>query len=380
MVYDFGGGSFDCAVADFTKEDEQMIVYGANGHPLLGGSDIDDALKEKLATTVQVNLLRQAKEGLTAASPSTTLDDGTLISIDDINSTLRDGRFVTDSLISVNRTYIAAKTLWKRTGGPDDPPLGEVLTRNSDTGVITHVWQCSWDQLAADVDGIILFGGPTRSQYFTDVLSEQFGPDKVKSAWDVLPTLAATPDLDLVGISIGACYSYEESYSPLYVNRLPVKVELEDLETGQKVEYKPYELLGDASNLFEEYVSPDAISRWTALASSSLLGKAVQLTVMLPNDVVEHRTFVDDQVDHKLMASTLHLVIDRFGRIGVEQSSANSQTKRITVIDDTSWQTDGQRAAIERLREQERRYKERQEERGMAFVTRSPFLGDYESP
>ena len=380
MVYDFGGGSFDCALAEFNEADDEMIVYGANGHPSLGGLDIDWALKERLNYTGQLSLLRQAKEELTAEDQSQTLGDGTVISIDVVNSTLKDRRFVINSIMSVNRAYTSAKTLWKRSSGPDDPPMGEVLTRNNDTGVITHVWQCGWDQLAADVDGIILFGGPTRSQYFADTLSAQFGPDKVKSAWDVLPTLTATPDLDIVGISMGACYSYEESHSPLYVNRLPLRVELEDLETGQKVDHRPYDHLGDARKPFDEHVSRNALRRWTALVSSSLPTKTIQLTVMLPNGVVEQRAFVDDRIDCRLMGSTLHLVIDRFGRIGVEQRSANSRTKRITIIDDTSWQTDSQRAAIERLREQERRYKERQKEKGMAFVTRSPFLGDYESP
>ena len=202
----------------------------------------------------------------------------------------------------------------------------------------------------------------------------------MKNAWDVLPTIAATPDLDLVGISMGACYSYEETYSPLYVNRLPVKVDLEDLETGQKVEYKPYELLGDARKLFEEYVSQGALSRWTALASSSLPRKTIQLTVMLPNGVVEQRAFVDEQIDCRLMASTLHLVVDRFGRVGVEQRSRYTRAKRTIVFNDTQWQTDNQKAAIGKLLAQQERYAERQKARGMGFVTRSPFLGDYESP
>ncbi len=380
MVYDFGGGSFDCAVAEFTKDDGQMTVYGANGHPLLGGSDIDDALKERLGTTEPVNLLRQSKDGLTVARPSATLQDGTVISLDDVNSTLRENRFVEKSLISVNRTYTTAKTLWKRSADSDDPPIGEVLTRNPNTGVVTHVWQCDWDQLAEDVDGIILFGGPTRSAYFSDVLSAQFGPNKVKSAWDVLPTLARTPDLELVGISMGACYSYDETYAPLYVNRLPVKVDLEDLKTDQKVEYKPYEHLGDAREPFDEYVSRNALSRRFVLVSSSSPGKKIQLTVLLPNGVVVQKAFVDEHIDCSLSEFKLHLVIDRFGRVGVEQRSSYARSKRVVILDDTPWQTDGQREAVKKLLRQQREYAERQRARGMAFVTRPPFLGDYESP
>ena len=35
LVYDFGGGSFDCALAELEGQDE-MVIYGAEGHPLLG--------------------------------------------------------------------------------------------------------------------------------------------------------------------------------------------------------------------------------------------------------------------------------------------------------------------------------------------------------
>ena len=359
-----------------------MVVLGASGHPLLGGTDIDQALKKKLEYTGQLSLLLQTKEGLTAARPSVSLADGTVVDIDTVNATLRDGRFVMDSLISVNRALhspqrrfgseATAQTIFTTGRSVDQEPR--------QLAVVTHVWQCDWNQLADNVDGIILFGGPTRSPYFTDVLSTQFGSDKVKNAWDVLPTIAATPDLDLVGISMGACYSYEETYSPLYVNRLPVKVDLEDLETGQKVEYKPYELLGDARKLFEEYVSQGALSRWTALASSSLPRKTIQLTVMLPNGVVEQRAFADEQIDCRLMASTLDLVVDRFGRVGVEQRSRYTRAKRTLVFNDTQWQTDNQKAAIGKLLAQQERYAERQKARGNGrFVTRSPFLGDYET-
>lgn len=42
LVYDLGGRSFDCALAEVKSDREELrlTVYAADGNPLLGGSDI----------------------------------------------------------------------------------------------------------------------------------------------------------------------------------------------------------------------------------------------------------------------------------------------------------------------------------------------------
>ena len=373
IIYDFGGGSFDCALAEIEEGNEPMIVYGADGNPMLGGSDIDDMLTKRLNYVGQPDLLRKAKERLNAGNRSETLEDGTVVNTDDVDSALKDGWFVNTSLISTNDTYITAKALWKRSESEDDPPVGEVFAKDNKTGMIRFVWELGWEQLAEDVDGIILFGGPTRTQHFYDELSRRFGAEKIKRASEVLPRLRGVPDLDLVGISMGACYSYEDSSPPLYINRLPVHVTLEDLESGSKVEYKPFEHLAPHSKLFDEFISPEGLQRRTALVQSSAPDKTIQLTVTLPNNVVLCQTFVDKLISRNLIAFTLKLVIDRFGRIGVKQESEKASPKSFLVLKDTPWQTDGQRKALQRLFDQERRYAEWQHENGLHHPTGFPW-------
>ena len=377
MVYDLGGGSFDCALVEFLKDNGQMIVYGADGHPLMGGADIDDMLSKRLEYTGQPDLMRKAKERLSDTNPSETLADGTVVTIHDLESTLEDGKFVEESLNSMRDAYIGAKTLWRRSDGEDDPPVGEVITRDHDTGAVRFVWQSTWDDLAKDVDGIILFGGPTKSSHFHRRLSQEFGERKIKSASNLLPTLARTPDLELVGVSMGACYSYQNSYSPLYINRLPARVTLENLQTDDKVEYEPFENLTPTFKPFDVFVS-EKLPAQPPLVQSSSYGETIELKIIRPNGDVMCRTFVDKLVNSRLIGYTLRLVIDRFGRVGVEQASEKMAPKRFTIFDNTPWQTEGQIKALQWLIEQQRKYDERQRERGAFYINQLPW--EYPTP
>lgn len=377
LVYDFGGGSFDCALVEFQEDDSPMIVYGADGHPLLGGSDVDDMLTEKLGYRGQPDLMRKAKERLSPDTPSETLADGTVLSYNDLESTLVDGGFVEQSLNSIRDAYMGAKVLWKRREGEDDPPVGEVISRDSKTGAEQFVWQLTLSDLTKDVDEIILFGGPTRAPHFRENLSSRFGDRKIKNASEMLPELPGLADLELVGVSMGACYSYEDSYSPLYVNRLPARVTLENLYSGDKVEYEPFDHLTPNFNPFELFRSQEMPPQ-PALVRFKTFGETIQLTVTLPNGVVESQTFVDKRVNARLIRHTLQLVIDRLGRVGVIQSSEKAGPKKFTVLEDTPWQTGRQRDALQRLFEQQRVYATRRREKGLFYATQLPW--EYPTP
>ena len=52
---------------------------------------------------------------------------------------------------------------------------------------------------------------------------------------------------------MGACYSYRGKYSPLYVNRLPASVSLENLETGDVVEYKAFQSFASRAFRFNPF-------------------------------------------------------------------------------------------------------------------------------
>ena len=378
LVYDFGGGSFDCALVEIEEGTGHMVVYGADGHPLLGGADIDRALVNRLGYGGQRDLLRKAKERLGPDNRSETLADGTVLTEEDFESILTDGRFVEHSLNSMRDAYMGAKVLWKRGDDDDDPPVGEVLTRNGETGAIRLVWQLDWDDMARDVDGIILIGGPTKSSHFRERLSARFGADSVLDTSKSLPMLAGVPDLELVGVSMGACYTYDYSHTPLYVNRLPVRVTLEHLDSGDRVEYEPFESLTRTFNPFEEYVSAEMVV-------PGRFGKTIRLTIDCLDGNVKERDFVDEPVAPKLVGYTLKLVIDRLGRIGVEQAHAgpyggkyNRTTKRYMLFADTPWQTGRQREALQRQLEQHREFERRQDDRTSFYINRRPW--DYPTP
>ena len=372
LVYDVGGGSFDCALVEINGN--EMLVYGADGHPFLGGADIDGHLSEKLGYTGQLVLLRQAKERLSPSNPSETLPDDTIVSEAVLNTTLVELGFLATSLSTMHDSYISAKTLWKRPGGEDDPPIGEIITRNPE-GAIRYVWQLSLDDLARDIDGIILVGGPTNSSYFRNHLSKRFGPKKILTPQEVLPTLDRTPNLELVGVSLGACYSYRGAYSPLYINRLPTSVYLENLDTGDVVGYKAFQSFASSASHFNPF-SPfmsEPLRLGQAIVRSDKYPRSLQLTIASPNEVVSDRTLIDCELDDRQMGSELRLVIDRYGTVGVQQESDRHRTRVVRIFDQPQWQTGAQKDALELLLEQGREYSEKMKRRGLSYVTRPPW-------
>ncbi len=399
LVYDIGGGSFDCALVE-VKEDE-MLVYGADGHPLLGGSDVDDGLTDKVGYTGQPDLLRQAKERLSPSNPSEVLNDGNTITWEDVEAVLREENFAVKSLSTSRDAYVSAKTLWKRDPSEDIPRVGEVAYLDPATGEVKFVWQLMWDDIARDVDKIILFGGPTRAEYFPRELAKRFGEEKAITVSELLPTLIGTPDLELVGISMGACYSYEDSYDPLRLNRIPARIVLEDLQTGAKVEYEPYQHFEFKRD--ESKPERPAIRKSTPFApfvSDPLIQEKsdphqYELTITYPNDV-----FIQDPGDNarpasyiingylesreessasRLPATSLRLIIDRYGRVGVEKYSSGPGlpwTKVDLIVDAPPWQTDLQREAAEPELQRE------PTERGQVIesIKASSFVEGYRTP
>lgn len=380
LVYDLGGGSFDCALVE-VMEDE-MLVYGADGHPLLGGSDVDDGLTEKATYKGQPNLLRQAKERLSSENPSEVLGDGSVITLDQVETVLREKKFSQKSISTTRDAYVGAKMLWKRDASEDVPAIGEIASQDKTTGEVRFVWQLMWDDIVRDVDKIILVGGPTKAAYFPRELAKRFGEEKVITATDLLPTLIGTPDLELVGISMGACYSYAEPYDPLYLNRIPARIALQDLQTGAEIRYEPYRHFNykherDDSNTETQPIR-DA-SPFQPFVSEPLVQDRAEpheyeLTLTYPNGV-----FIQDPEDNsrparyiidgylesaqegnapRLPATSLRLIIDRYGRVGVEKHSSGPGlpwTKVSLIVDTPPWQTDLQREAAEPDLQQESR-------------------------
>ena len=378
LVYDLGGGSFDCALAELGSQDE-MVMYGAEGHPLLGGTDIDDALTTSLRYTGQPNLLRQAKESLDHTNPAVTLQDGTVLTLEDVKCVLKNRKFADKSAMVLRDAYIGAKTCWKRSSGEDDPPVGDILHRNHDTGGTRFIWQLKWDDLASDVDGIILFGGPTRDQFFRDYLGKLFGPDKIVVAEDLLSGVEAAA---ITGASIGACYvagddsmSQGGGFTPLYINRLPVRITLEDLHTGQRIDCEPFRhLVSSPRRPFDDFVSEEFLAKSPEDPHSN---ERYQLTIASPGNSTRGRSrsetllpargsdgvlrelhSVDPHINARLTGATLRLVIDRLGRVWVEQWSEKQGSVTYLILEDTPWQTGLQKEKTESLFRADRDYRE----------------------
>lgn len=389
LVYDIGGGSFDCALVEVASGG-QMRIYGAAGHPKLGGTDIDSNLASKLEYSGQMKVLRKAKEDRTLASPSETLHTpggATVVTLEAVEAVWREGRFREQSVSVLRDAYIGAKTLWKRGEGEDDPLLGEILHRNRETGEVSFVWQLTWDDMAQDVDRIILFGGPTKTPSVKEYLEGRFGVGKVIAAEALL---AGVEEAALTGASVGACYSAESSpddtegeytseYTPMFVNRLPVRITLEDLKTGAKINYEPYELFNkdDKDNFVSRRQKNKLLPRRPfadAFVSRSFLQEELddpysderyELTVSTPEPEPEGRVIgkypVDPLINTTLAGSNLRLVIDLFGRVAVIQQSEKSEPKTQVIIEDPPWQTTeqaqflwGQVRQSERYRDEDR--------------------------
>jgi hypothetical protein len=367
LVYDFGGGSFDSALTELGDQ-EEILIYGADGHPLLGGSDIDDAIAEKIGYTGQRNLLRQAKESLNTTNPSVVLQDGTTLSMEDVDAVLKEGSFGGKSASVLRDAYIGAKYLWKRGNGPDDPPIGEILHRDGNLGTVRFTWQLNWVNLAEDVDGILLFGGPSRHQFLQNNLRKLFGEGKIIFVEELLQGLE---EAAITGASIGACYFGDNVRTeagslstPMYVNRIPVRVTLEDLYSGDKVQYDPFEhLVSHPKRPFDDYVSQKYLSRYSHEPHGE---NRYELTIATVDDVLltvkgrdgieRDRHPVDPYISTRSLRAELRLVIDRYGRVGVEQWEPNSARSRYLILEDTPWQNDLQSGRLTERFEEEREY------------------------
>ena len=339
LVYDLGGGSFDCALVE-VRDTGEMIVYGADGDPLLGGSNIDRELRAKFSGAE--NLLRLAKEQVSPENPSVPFGGSVALTWGDVESELKGGKFVQRSLMALRDAYISARTVIE----------GESSGAEEDTGKLSFVWQLGYEDMAQDIDGVIMFGGPSRSPFFSENLGHWFGNTKVMRASDLI---GGVPDPELTGVSIGACYypSGENFYR--VPSRLPYRVALENVTTGRqedRVEYRPYQHFVDTFRPAEQFESP-----W--LAQDRDNPQEYELTIIDPDGVVLERQSVDGYLepDNRQPATGLRLVINRLGPVCVEKKSEGiglAWTKKITVVESPPWQMEDQREQLEALRLRER--------------------------
>ncbi len=227
LVYDLGGGSFDCAIAEIS--DGQMTVLSEEGIPTLGGMNIDDALIKKLNYDGPLHLLRGAKEQLSSNTGAPMPLPGNLaLTQEDIVKVLENERFAERTLTAVLDAYKKAKLMWKRERHTGAPPIGEGLEEGSTAESYKSVWSLSYEDMAQDIDRVIVVGGPTQMPYFRSQLVNIFGDEKILTAEDVVRTegRASITDPALTAISHGACYTHDQQYVPVTLDRIPASITL----------------------------------------------------------------------------------------------------------------------------------------------------------
>ena len=300
LVYDLGGGSFDCALAE-VETDGQMTVYASSGDPLLGGSTIDQLLTERLDYHESPRLLRLAKEQLSPSNPVQAFAN-TRVTLSDLDDELKKFQFIDRTRAAMREAYISAKVIWK--WDEEAPTLGGSSIPSLRLGEMAAAF-------AEDLDGIILFGGPTSSLFFREKLTELFGAERIVVAESLIPDI---PDPELTGLSMGACYAFSESRAPLYIRRLPARITLRNIRTGNSAAYEPYQHFVPNFSPARPFVSAplrqaDARARY-------------ELTVANPDGEVIQSRRVD--FGGSATARAPRLVIDALGRIGVENNGSVS--------------------------------------------------------
>lgn len=209
MVYDLGGGSFDCAVVEIRGGDISVL---AQEGLMLGGADMDEMLVEKLRKdgyTGAPQLVRIAKEQLTPENPVSGIEDHYELSLNDVEDVVRKGDFINRTMTAMANAYCKARIMFYDT-------------------YMVGGWYATIEEMVKDVRGVLLVGGPTRMGYFADELRRIFGDDKVITASELVQG-ANRPDIvdpELTALSHGASYLYRDTYAPLTVDRIPANITL----------------------------------------------------------------------------------------------------------------------------------------------------------
>ncbi len=331
MVYDLGGGSFDCAVVKVTSN--QLIVLADHGLPTLGGMNIDEMLKRELEYDGPPQELRTAKEQL-STTDKIDLAGGYTLSIELVHRVLENEGFMRRTPDAMEKAYNKAQLLI-------DSPEEEGVKG-----------------MVESIDKVLVVGGPTQMPYFLEKLRDAFGYDKVVSADEL--TLAADRadilDPALTALSHGACLMYGKGYVPLTVDRVPAEIVL-SVTDGQSVEedgLQPYRKLPHEPPLAPHVgqllvrrplyaemttLNGDVDSEYSVTVRSpdgDVLGRYGPYEMRMPRDYTGPR------------ADRIRLLVDRLGGIKVrlEAGFTHIPSPSFDVVDvelNPPWQPDLQR-------------------------------------
>ena len=357
-----GGGSFDCAVVEVKQDDITILAH--DSVPTLGGMNIDDALREQFSNE-PLRSLRVAKEQVSTGS--VPLSGVSVLTMEDVETALAKEAFRSRTLDSMRRAYRNAKLWWKRDRHAGAPPIGEYLGGNA------RVDSLSDDDMASDIDEVLLVGGPTQLPYFRRELGKVFGEEKITTTRDLSlrAGAAAIPDVALTALSYGACYMKDEQYIPRTVERFPATITLKVTDGDSEGRYEAFTGLPCCSGCtrpWTRHLHPMAPyeGEWVAIPPlrdrSRTKRYSYTVSVEGPDDN-SLRAPVTTEMRipggyTRPRADRIRLIVDRLGRVWVELEAGTVAPNREYVLitdQEPPWLSGSQ---LESMKDQYRRQKE----------------------
>ena len=350
MVYDMGGGSFDCAVIE-VKQDE-ITVLAHDSVPTLGGMNIDDALREQFRDE-PLRSLRIAKEQLTSTG-SVPLSGVSVLTMEDVEAILEEEAFRSKTVDSMLRAYRNAKLWWKRDRHSGAPPIGEYLAGNS------TVHSLGKQDMARDIDEVLLVGGPTQLPYFSRKLGEVFGEEKIITTRD-LSLRAGTaniPDVALTALSYGACHMKDEQYTPRTVERVPATITFNVTDGDSEGRYEAFTGLPCCSGCtrpWTEHLHPMAPyeGEWVAIPPLRDRSRTKRYSYTVSIETPDGDSLLAPITREMRLpaeytrprADRARLIVDRLGRVWMELEAGTVKPSRdyVLIAQEPPWAVASQR-------------------------------------
>ena len=376
LVYDLGGGSFDCAIAEISGG--HITVLSEEGLPTLGGMNVDDALKARLLYEGSDQILRVAKELVSSGSNTRApLPGGYTLTTQDVEIALEEGRFAEKTLFAALDAYKKAKLLWKR---PDEaPPIGESLGNKS-------VWSLNYEDMVRDIDKVLLVGGPTRSPYFRNQLDEVFGKEKIETT-EELVRAAGREDINeatLTALSHGACYMHDDQYVPITVDRIPATITLRVTDGSSGDRYEAFQKLGWGNPMMSTTPMTPHKGEWVAIPSLSDRSEhkiySYSVSIDSPDGdslyaPISREMRLPSEGPTRPRVDRIRIILDCLGGVWGELEAGMSSPirERVPIAQSPIWQTEIQREKMEHLYEEQKRHEENEANRLHRNLTSNPF-------
>ena len=365
LVYDMGGGSFDCSIAEV--DGDSLAIYGQEGLPE-GGMEIDDEIIKRLGYKGPTHEIRSAKERISPDTPTIRLSDGSVLTLEIANDVMRG--FFDQTLMAMLNAYIKAKIVWKR---PDS--LSEYSDYVDIGGGVEGI-----SNMVRDIDKALIVGGPTRAYYISQRLKEIFG-GKIITADDLVQAAGRTDitDAAITALAHGACHMRDNSFAHVHegrrytqhvtVDRVPATITLKvTSENGRESNQDIYEAFHRPLYHYRDLrLSVPYKGDWVKLESADNSSYRVLITnaddeILLDTGEVPMRTRIGEGYLGP-RADRVRLVIQRLGSVWVElgaghENVVNPLVESNVVLRNPPWQTGLQKEVMEKLAEIQRQREE----------------------